>query len=205
MCGQTPGRQRQERIEALRDTAALTFLGFLIGLAYQEAVAPAGRVLSETGVTLVDGAMFLGFFLLGLTTFLFGSYNLAGSQRKKVAWLANFTTMVLEGVILIFLARVVSADATRGATVGFVELVFAFLVVDALWNVVTLVALRSDRTVFDVAKWFAIVVVAALVALAVIVLLPMRPASDSELVAIGALLVALFVAQAALLVKHALV
>jgi hypothetical protein len=134
-----PGKtEDQEKRREMRAAASTAFLALLIGLAYQEGVAPARESIKAQGLTLITACLFLSFFFLGLTTFLSGYTHLLVTPFRGEAWLLNFCMLAGEGVILIFMAGLVSAEASQGSqAVGFLDYLFIFYVVDVSWFFIT--------------------------------------------------------------------
>jgi hypothetical protein len=137
--------QRQElpkdfldRILNQRNTAAIAFVGFLIGLAYQEAVAPVRASVRASGITFTTVAMFVIFFLLGLSLFLASYYSLLLSPFQSIRWLLHFGMFVVQSVVLIFMAGVATLEASRGARFGFVDVLFLYTAIGSIWAIGTL-------------------------------------------------------------------
>jgi hypothetical protein len=122
-------------IKQQRNGAATAFVGFLIGLAYQEAVGPVRDSVRDDGVTFGTIVLFLAFLLTGLATFLAGYYNLVFSPFERLAWFANFAMLLVLSVLLVFIGGVASPDASRAARYGFIDLLLAFFVVSIVWEI----------------------------------------------------------------------
>jgi hypothetical protein len=121
-----------------RNTAATAFVGFLIGLAYQEAIAPVRTSIIVSGITFVTSAIFITFFLLGLATFIACYYSLILGAYGRLAWLVQFAMFAIESVVLIFMGGVASADASARARYGFVDLLFLYVTLGTVWSLATL-------------------------------------------------------------------
>src|SRR4029453_10371074 len=131
--------EQRKKVLEQRNLIATAFLGFLIGLAYQEAVEPVRESIRAHGLTFGTAALFLAFFLSGLATFLVGSYGLVFSPFEGVRWFLSFVPLIAASVVLIFLAGVASVDASRAARYGFLDLFIVFTVTLLLWNLAALV------------------------------------------------------------------
>jgi hypothetical protein len=130
--------QQREQLRERRSQAATIFIGFLIGLAFQEAVGPVRDSIRAHGVAFAPTVLFLVFFVRGLITFLIGYYSEVFSQFQGLRWLLRYFLFVAASVILIFMASVASVDASREARYGFIDLFFVFSVIMVLWNLVDL-------------------------------------------------------------------
>jgi hypothetical protein len=130
---------QRKLIRQRRGEAATVFIGFLIGLAYQESVEPVRESIRLHGVAFAPSVLFLVFFFTGLITFLAGYFGLVFSPFDGLGWFLRFLSLVAASVILIFLAGVASVDASREARFGFIDLFLAFNAIALLWDLVDLV------------------------------------------------------------------
>ncbi len=147
MTGQPVNPTEDPRI-LQRNAAATAFVGFLIGLAYQEAVAPVRTSIRDTGITFVTSAMFLTFFLAGLAAFIAAYYALILGRFKRLDWLLKFAMHIVSSTILIFMGGLVSAGESAKARYGFVDLLFLYAIIALIWSLGTLVTLdKAGRQV----------------------------------------------------------
>ena len=103
---------------ATRHNAAIIFIGFLIGLAYQEAVRPVRDALDGGDFSLVTAGLVTAFFFYGLSTFFGGFYHLLVAPWSGISWVANFLVIVLSAVILVFMAGVCTEQTSGKAEWG---------------------------------------------------------------------------------------
>lgn len=118
---------------AQRHTAAITFIGFLIGLAYQEAVSPVSSALKEGHFTWVTAGLVTTFFFFGLSTFFGGFYHFLVAPWTGLGWVCNFLVVVLSAVILVFMAGVCTEQASTGTSWGMFRWALAYSLLMAVW------------------------------------------------------------------------
>lgn len=183
----------------VRNGAAVAFLGFLIAIAYQNAVAVASSALSEHGVLALDAVLVVSFFLLGLALFLSG-YFVLSAATGGMPWLVDLTMLTMEGVILMFIGNVISTEATRGSKVGFPALFAALAVVDIIWAIS--LGIRTRRVLEPlIVLPLLIAVVFDVAILVAVIAVPWRTNSDIQLSVLASAGIASALIQIVLLVK----
>jgi len=126
-----------ESVKNNRNTAAMAFIGFLVGIAYQGVVTPAIQYINGS-MSFPVVSQFIIFVILGLWTFLLGSYSMTLSPFAGWAWFANFLMLTLSGFILIFMASATISSTTAPTRVGFVEYYLIYFIIEAVWALGTL-------------------------------------------------------------------
>ena len=174
-------------------------MGFLIAIAYQNAVAVASSALSEHGVLALDAVLVVSFFLLGLALFLSG-YFVLSAATGGMPWLVDLTMLTMEGVILMFIGNVISTEATRGSKVGFPALFAALAVVDIIWAIS--LGIRTRRVLEPlIVLPLLIAVVFDVAILVAVIAVPWRTNSDIQLSVLASAGIASALIQIVLLVK----
>lgn len=119
-----------------RSEVSTLFIGFLIGIAISEAISPAWKALNSSGFTVSSVALF-AIFLMTVIRFFIG-YQLHLMDEKLLSmkgsvWFFDFTFIVFETIILIFMAEVCTIEAGNLARYKFVEMLIWLLAADVLW------------------------------------------------------------------------
>jgi hypothetical protein len=119
-----------------RVSVASTFVSMLIALAFSEMVLPVKASIAKDGFTLGTSLLVVVFFLTTLRNWIGNELYLRRpdvvSSVGKI-WLFDFIVIVVESIILVFLATTCSETAAREARVGFVEILLILYAVDVLW------------------------------------------------------------------------
>jgi hypothetical protein len=129
--------QSQRAIDR-RNLLSQLFVVLLVGLAYQEMVAPVSDTLHTRGWEWGTFALVVTFLLTSLRFFFGAQLHLVDENLLKLdgrIWFTDFTIISLEMLVLIFLGGVASVDATQTAAIGFYEYLMALLVIDIAWVV----------------------------------------------------------------------
>lgn len=127
-----PTGQKNER----RNLVSTIFVVILIGLAYQEMVAPLRESVRAHGITLGTAILFVVFFLTSMRFFVGNQLHLMSEgllKMKGEVWFFDLMVIVLQTTILIFLGGVTSVQASRGGRLGFFDLLTALYLIDVLW------------------------------------------------------------------------
>jgi hypothetical protein len=126
----------REGILEKRVSVASTFVSMLIALAFSEMVLPVKASIAKDGFTLGTFLLVIVFFLTTLRIWIGNELYLRRpdvvSSRGKI-WLFDFIMIVVESIILVFLATTCSETAAREARVGFVGILLILYAVDVLW------------------------------------------------------------------------
>lgn len=128
-----------QRAMGHRNLLSELFIVLLVGLAYQEMVAPVRESFRTDGLTWETIALVLIFILTTLRFFFGGLLHLVHEDLLKMdgrVWFTDFAVIALEMLILIFLGGVTSLDATVHARIGFIDYLIFLLAIDILWVVV---------------------------------------------------------------------
>lgn len=110
----------------------------LIGLAYQEMLAPVRDSVRVSGLTA--GTMFLAFtfFLTSMRFFIGNQLHLLSDNILRIRgdiWLFDFLIITLQTILLCFLGGVSSVEINRITHVGFFGLLIALYTLDIGWVV----------------------------------------------------------------------
>jgi hypothetical protein len=125
---------------------AVTFTGFLIGLAYQEAVRPVRVVLESGDFTTVTAALVTTFFVLGLSTFFGAYFHFLVAPWTGLDWVWNFLVVVVSAVFLVFMGGVCTEKAsTDNAPWGMFRWVLAYNALMVVWALAILGRLMWSR------------------------------------------------------------
>lgn len=127
-----PKKQQIER----RNFLSSIFVVILIGLAYQEMVAPVRESVRVSGITLGTVVLFTIFFLTSMRFFMGNQLHLMSDslvKMKGVVWFYDLMVIIFQTTIMVFLGGEASVEASRTAQIGFVELLIALYAVDVLW------------------------------------------------------------------------
>lgn len=121
---------------AKRNLISSVFIAMLIGLAYQEMLAPVRDSVRASGLTA--GTLFLAFifFLTSMRFFIGNQLHLLSDNVLRVRgdmWLFDFLVITLQTVLLCFLGGVSSVEVNRIAHVGFYGLLVALYAIDIGW------------------------------------------------------------------------
>jgi hypothetical protein len=138
--------------KAERRNAAVIFIGFLIGLAYQEAVSPVRDALDDGQFTLVTAGLVTTFFFLGLSTFFGGFFHLLVAPWKGLSWVCNFFVIVLEAVILVFMAGVCTESASTGTPWDMFRWALVYSVLIAAWALAIFVSRARRRGIRKIGR-----------------------------------------------------
>jgi hypothetical protein len=138
----------RRRVTENRNTAAMAFIGILVALAFQGVVAPAVGFINGSVSWRPVGQLVI-FVVLGLWTFLAGSYNMTLSPYRGWAWFGNFVALTLSGFLLIFMASATAVPVGTPARVGFVGYYLAYFIIGTAWELLTLLSVfRNYRNQF---------------------------------------------------------
>jgi hypothetical protein len=125
-------KQQTER----RNFLSSIFVVILIGLAYQEMVAPIRESVRSSGVTLGTVILFSVFFLTSMRFFMGNQLHLMSEgllKMKGEVWFYDLMVIIFQTTTMVFLGGVSSVEASRSAKIGFVELLVALYAIDVLW------------------------------------------------------------------------
>jgi hypothetical protein len=110
----------------------------LVGIAYQEAIAAAGKAL-DTGVGVQETAMMsIIFFFVSIRFFIGNQLHLLSDSLIELpgtVWLYDVMVIIVQSVTLVFLGTNVYYDPSNTAIVGFVEFLIVLYVIDVFWIV----------------------------------------------------------------------
>jgi hypothetical protein len=198
--GSTPGQ------DAPGFNPAIAFVGFLIGLAYQEAVKPVTDAITAREFDARTATMFLSFFLLGLMTFLTGYLSIQVAPFQGLSWFLNFLVLSMEALVLVFMAGTTSVKASLGPGPGFLGYLLVYASIVCLWAIAVLIFLpqmtqqpgikRSKETLQSGRLSIAPL------PLMMLVVAGYKPYSLPQLLLLGGLIVTTFVLQLKLHSSH---
>lgn len=121
-----------------RNLISSVFIAMLIGLAYQEMLAPVRDSVRASGLTA--GTLFLAFtfFFTSMRFFIGNQLHLLSDSvlcLRGDMWLFDFLVITLQTVLLCFLGGVSSVEVNRIAHIGFFGLLIALYALDVGWVV----------------------------------------------------------------------
>ncbi len=119
-----------------REIIACGFISILTGLAYAEMISTVQNSIRVNGITFGTLALFIVFFLTALRMFIWNQLHLKNICVVKVPgkmWLFDFSAIVIEATILIFMAGVCSIELSVKSEIGFIELLLMLYITDIIW------------------------------------------------------------------------
>jgi hypothetical protein len=181
-------------------------VGFLIGLAYQEAVKPVTTAIGARQFDARTALMFLSFFLLGLMTFLMGYLGLQVGPYQGLPWFLNLFVLSLEALVLVFMAGTTSVQASLGPGPGFLGYLLAYASIVCLWAIACLVFYpqlfgQPHKEISKGTAQSGRLSIAPL-PLAMLVVAGYKPYSLPQLLLLAGLIVTIFVLQVKLLLDY---
>jgi hypothetical protein len=127
--------ERTQQVER-RNFISSVFIGILIAVAYQEMVPPVRNSVRANGITLGTSVLFLVFFLTSMRFFIGNQFHLVSSSLARLPgkiWFYDFTVIVIQTAILIFMGGICSLESCVNARIGFVDLLLVLYIIDVLW------------------------------------------------------------------------
>lgn len=121
-----------------RNLISSIFVVILIGLAYQEMVAPVRESVKSSGITLGTAILFSVFFLTSVRFFIGNQLHLLSEsllKMKGVVWFYDLMVIITQTTVMVFLGGVASVEMSRTARIGFVELLIVLYSIDVVWIV----------------------------------------------------------------------
>jgi hypothetical protein len=130
---ETAQRQLRER----RNLVSLFMVTALLSLALQETITPVRSLVRSEGLTLASSALFVVFFL---TLFRFFVGNVLHLQSPELTnrtsgfrWVFDLLVIVVECVIMIFIAGVATLRDNAESRFGFFDLMVGLFTLDIAW------------------------------------------------------------------------
>lgn len=123
---------------AKRNLISSVFIAMLIGLAYQEMLAPVRDSVRTAGFTFGTLSLAFTFFFTSMRFFIGNQLHLLNDNTLRLrgdVWIYDFLIITLQTVILCFLGGVSSVEVNRIAHVGFLGLLIALYLLDIAWVV----------------------------------------------------------------------
>lgn len=127
--------EKKRRIEN-RNLISSIFVVILIGLAYQEVIAPVRESVRVSGITIGTAILFAVFFMTSMRFFIGNQLHLMSeglAKMKSGVWFYDLMIIILQTVVMVFLGGVSSVEENRIARIGFIELIIALYTLDVLW------------------------------------------------------------------------
>ncbi len=119
-----------------REIISCGFITILTGLAYAEMISTVQSSIRTNGITFGTLVLFVVFFLTALRMFIGNQLHLKDISVDKVPgkmWLFDFSAIVIETTILIFMAGVCSIELSIKSEIGFIELLLMLYITDIIW------------------------------------------------------------------------
>jgi hypothetical protein len=190
-----------QRVKDNRDTSAMAFVGILVALAFLGVVSPALQYINGT-ISVRVVAQFAIFIILGLWTFLLGSYTLTLSPFTGWAWFVNFFVLTLSSFTLIFMASATVGPVEVSTRIDFIGYYLIYFVIETVWALGTLIwALRKN--IFRPQLPFAVLSIIPFIAVLVIKLMDLAQ-SGLALIILLIITIAAFISTIGLLAQRSL-
>ena len=191
-----------------RRTISSFFITVLIGLAYAEMIPPLKDSIAVSDSFKWQSLLLPStFFFVSMRFFIGNQLHLlspALEELKGSLWLYDIMVIVVQSVVLIFMAGTASIEASRGSYIGFVEMLLILYVVDVLWissQWVLGLAFPSWKRTFVPTAW-AILNSLLIMGILLLSLLPGDVYGDLALVALLVLNILAFVVDVVLIDYH---
>lgn len=119
-----------------RKAIAGVFLSVLYGLAIQEMIAPVRAAFRSPEFAFGDVAIMV-IFVLTVIRFFIGAqlylWDDSVAEQKGATWLFNFTVLISQGILFVFLGGLSSRAASAASPLGFFGLLNWVLILDIVW------------------------------------------------------------------------
>lgn len=128
--------REQFRIKRLRNVLSGVLISVLIGLAFQEMVAPVRDSVRSVGFTWATFLIAVIFFLTSVRFFIGNQLHLLNEDLLAMSgfvWFYDLVWILLQTLVLVFLGGVASYEATSIASVSFVTMLIVLFVIDVFW------------------------------------------------------------------------
>jgi hypothetical protein len=128
--------EAQKRQVENRNLISSIFVAILIGLAYQEVIAPVRASIRSSGITLGTAILFAIFFMTSMRFFIGNQLHLASEALMRMTagvWFYDLMVIILQTTVMVFLGGVSSIESTRAARIDFVELLITLYSIDVVW------------------------------------------------------------------------
>lgn len=112
------------------------FVALLIGLAYQEMVAPVREAVRTSGITFGTFALVAIFFFVSVRFFIGNQLHLLSGGLAKLpglVWLYDLMFIVVQCVVLVFMGGDSTVAQNQNAVIDFVDLLVTLYIIDVLW------------------------------------------------------------------------
>lgn len=131
------GKPNKQQVEK-RNLLSSFFVTLLIGLAYQEMIAPVRASVRTYGIK-ADTFLLMGiFFLTSMRFFVGNQLHLLSDSLAALpglVWFYDLMVIIAQSVVLIFMGGVSSAEINHTVQVGFVPLLLVLYSIDVVWIV----------------------------------------------------------------------
>jgi hypothetical protein len=127
-----PYRARTDR----RNVISSIFVAVLIGIGFQETVSPVRQSFRGSGVTLATMTLLVVFFLTSLRFFIGNQLHLMNESLMLMPggmWFYDFSVVVLQCTVLIFLGGNASIEQNEKARIDFIALLIILYCIDIVW------------------------------------------------------------------------
>jgi CDP-diglyceride synthetase len=129
--GQDEINAKKKQVES-RFLVSTFFVALLIGLAYQEMIAPVREAVRTSGITFSTFALVSIFFLTSIRFFIGNQLHLLSESLTKMpglVWLYDLMVIVTQCVVLVFMAGDSTVKQNQSTTIGFVDLLTTLYVI----------------------------------------------------------------------------
>jgi len=119
-----------------RQIISSLFIAMLLGIAYQEMLAPVRDEVRQHGLSWSIALLGLSFVFLSMRFFIGNQLHLMSDAVRTArgdVWLFDFVVIVIETALLCFLGGVTAPQLNRGIPITFYHLTITICLVDVGW------------------------------------------------------------------------
>lgn len=130
------GLEAKKKQAEKRYLVSTFFVALLIGLAYQEMVAPVREAVRASGITFSTFALVAIFFFVSVRFFIGNQLHLLSDGLAKLpglVWLYDLMIIIIQCVVLVFMGGDSTVAQNQNAVIDFVDLLITLYVIDVLW------------------------------------------------------------------------
>lgn len=129
-------RRRNEIGARKRKNLGSLFLTVLVGLSYPELISTINKPINSGDILLADVLLPVTFFFISVR-FYIGNYLFLESdavdELHGFNWLFDVIIIMLQSLVIIYLAKTASLEASKSSVVGFIDLLIVLYSIDVAW------------------------------------------------------------------------
>lgn len=119
-----------------RKNLGTLFLTVLVGLSYPELISTINKPVISGDILLADALLPIVFFFVSVR-FYIGNYLLLENDTVESLhgfnWLYDVMIIMLQSLVIIYLAKTASLEASKSSVVGFIDLLVVLYSIDVAW------------------------------------------------------------------------